>query len=52
MPSRVETMSLELQGFGIEVATANPGPFLTGFNDRGLETWKGREDDPAQRIFD
>ena len=45
-------MSLELQGFGIEVATANPGPFLTGFNDRGLETWKGREDDPAQRIFD
>jgi NAD(P)-dependent dehydrogenase (short-subunit alcohol dehydrogenase family) len=35
-----ETMSLELQEFGIEVATINPGPFLTGFNDRGFETWK------------
>jgi NAD(P)-dependent dehydrogenase (short-subunit alcohol dehydrogenase family) len=32
-----ETMSLELQEFGIEVATINPGPFLTGFNDRGLK---------------
>ena len=27
-----ETMSAELQEFGIEVATINPGPFLTGFN--------------------
>jgi NAD(P)-dependent dehydrogenase (short-subunit alcohol dehydrogenase family) len=27
-----ETMSLELREFGIEVATINPGPFLTGFN--------------------
>src|SRR5215468_8667474 len=33
-----ETMSVELQEFGIEVATINPGPFLTGFNDRGFET--------------
>jgi len=48
----VETMSLELQEFGIEVATVNPGPFLTGFNDRGFETWKSWEDDPAQRLFD
>jgi len=45
-------MSLELQEFGIEVATVNPGPFLTGFNDRGFETWKSWEDDPAQRLFD
>jgi len=29
----------------------NPGPFLTGFNDRGFETWKSWEDDPAQRLF-
>jgi NAD(P)-dependent dehydrogenase (short-subunit alcohol dehydrogenase family) len=47
-----ETMSLELQEFGIEVATINPGPFLTGFNDRGFETWKSWEDDPSQRLFD
>jgi short-subunit dehydrogenase len=47
-----ETMSLELQEFGIEVATVNPGPFLTGFNDRGFETWKSWEDDSSQRLFD
>jgi NAD(P)-dependent dehydrogenase (short-subunit alcohol dehydrogenase family) len=47
-----ETMSQELQEFGIEVATINPGPFLTGFNDRGFETWKSWEDDPSQRLFD
>ena len=47
-----ETMSLELQEFGIEVATVNPGPFLTGFNDRGFETWRSWEDDPAERLFD
>jgi NAD(P)-dependent dehydrogenase (short-subunit alcohol dehydrogenase family) len=47
-----ETMALELQEFGVEVATVNPGPFLTGFNDRGFETWKSWEDDPADRLFD
>ena len=47
-----ETMSLELQEFGIEVATVNPGPFLTGFNDRGFETWRSWEDDPSERLFD
>src|ERR1700741_4297636 len=47
-----ETMSLELQEFGIEVATVNPGPFLTGFNDRMFQTYKSWEDDPSQRIFD
>jgi NAD(P)-dependent dehydrogenase (short-subunit alcohol dehydrogenase family) len=47
-----ETMALELQEFGVEVATVNPGPFLTGFNDRGFETWKSWEDDPAERLFD
>ncbi len=47
-----ETMSLELQEFGIEVATINPGPFLTGFNDRGFQTWESWEDDPSQRLFD
>jgi NAD(P)-dependent dehydrogenase (short-subunit alcohol dehydrogenase family) len=47
-----ETMSLELREFGVEVATVNPGPFLTGFNDRGFETWKSWEDDASQRLFD
>jgi hypothetical protein len=47
-----ETMSLELQEFGIEVATINPGPFLTGFNDRGFQTWESWEDDPSERLFD
>ena len=47
-----ETMSAELQEFGIEVATVNPGPFLTGFNDRGFQTWQGWEDDASQRLFD
>jgi NAD(P)-dependent dehydrogenase (short-subunit alcohol dehydrogenase family) len=40
-----ETMRLELQEFGVEVATINPGPFLTGFNDRG-------EDEPSETLFD
>lgn len=47
-----ESMKLELQEFGIEVATINPGPFLTGFNDRALQAWERWEDDPSQRLFD
>lgn len=47
-----ETMANELQEFGVEVATVNPGPFLTGFNDRMFQTWTGWEDDPSQRLFD
>ena len=47
-----ETMALELQEFGIEVATINPGPFLTGFNDRGFQTWESWEDDPSERLYD
>lgn len=47
-----ESMSLELREFGVEVATVNPGPFITGFNDRMFETWKTWQDDPATRLFD
>lgn len=47
-----QTMSIELQEFGVEVATVNPGPFLTGFNDRGFDTWKSWEDSPNHRLFD
>ena len=47
-----ETMSMELQEFGIEVATINPGPFLTGFNDRGYDVTDSWEDDRSERLFD
>jgi NAD(P)-dependent dehydrogenase (short-subunit alcohol dehydrogenase family) len=47
-----ETMANELQEFGVEVATINPGPYLTGFNDRMFEAWKSWEDDKSERLFD
>lgn len=47
-----QTMAMELQEFGIEVATVNPGPFLTGFNDRGFEVYTSWEDQPHERLFD
>jgi NAD(P)-dependent dehydrogenase (short-subunit alcohol dehydrogenase family) len=47
-----ETMAYELQEFGVEVATVNPGPSLAGFNDRMFQTWESWEDDPSQRLFD
>lgn len=47
-----EAMNQELKEFGVDVATINPGPFLTGFNDRMFETWKTWQDDPSQRLFD
>ena len=47
-----QTMILELQEFGIEVATINPGPFLTGFNDRGFETWRSWVDEASERLYD
>jgi len=47
-----QTMSLELQEFGVEVATVNPGPYLTGFNDRGFQTWESWEDNPSERLYD
>ncbi len=47
-----QTMKAELQEFNIEVATVNPGPFLTGFNDRGFDTWKSWLDEPSERLFD
>lgn len=36
-----KTMKAELEEFGVQVATINPGPFETGFNDRMFEEkWK------------
>lgn len=42
----------ELKEFGIQVTTVNPGPYLTGFNDRMYETWKNWDDNPSTRLFD
>src|SRR5215467_10515462 len=47
-----ETMAYELQEYNVEVATVNPGPFLTGSNDRMFQTWQSWEDDEADRLFD
>lgn len=47
-----QTMAVELQEFGIEVATVNPGPFLTGFNDRGFDVYTSWEDDASEHLFD
>ncbi|MDG5473639.1 SDR family oxidoreductase [Jeotgalibacillus sp. ET6] len=36
-----QTMKSELEEFGVQVATINPGPYATGFNDRSAEEkWK------------
>lgn len=45
------TLGQELQEFNVEVATINPGPYLTGFNDREFNTWKNWEDNPDKRVF-
>lgn len=47
-----ETMSMELQEFGVQVAVINPGPYLTGFNDAGFLAPKDWDDDPSERVFD
>jgi len=47
-----ETMAMELQEFGVEVAVINPGPYLTGFNDAGFLAPKDWNDDPSTRVFD
>lgn len=36
-----QIMRQEMQPLGVQVATINPGPFQTGFNDRMIETMKG-----------
>lgn len=47
-----ESLSYELQEFNVEVAVINPGPYLTGFNDREYEAYKLWKDDPRTRLFD
>jgi short-subunit dehydrogenase len=47
-----DTMSMELQEFGVQVAVINPGPYLTGFNDAGFLAPRDWDDDPSARVFD
>jgi NAD(P)-dependent dehydrogenase (short-subunit alcohol dehydrogenase family) len=47
-----ETMAMELQEFGVEVAVINPGPYLTGFNDAGFLAPRDWDDDLSMRVFD
>ncbi|MEV6537475.1 SDR family NAD(P)-dependent oxidoreductase [Streptomyces sp. NPDC051665] len=47
-----DALDQELAEFGVTVATINPGPFLTGFNDTMFETWKEWRDSPADRLYD
>lgn len=47
-----ESLSKELQEFKVQVAVINPGPYLTGFNDREFEAWKLWRDNPEERLFD
>jgi short-subunit dehydrogenase len=47
-----DTMRIELQEFGVQVAVINPGPYLTGFNDAGFLAPKDWDDEPSARVFD
>lgn len=47
-----ESLSKEMQEFNVEVATINPGPYLTGFNDREFEAWKNWQNDSSNYLFD
>lgn len=47
-----ESLSKELQEFKVQVAVINPGPYLTGFNDREFEAWRMWRDNPEERLFD
>lgn len=47
-----DSLSKELQEFNVQVATINPGPYLTGFNDREFEAWRSWRDKPQERLFD
>ncbi|WP_250475341.1 SDR family oxidoreductase [Caballeronia sp. GAFFF1] len=37
LQAMAESMQEELKEFGIQIQTINPGPFFTGFNERGVE---------------
>lgn len=45
LESIAQSLRDELHDFGVEVATINPGPFETGFNDRMYDTFEQWQDD-------
>lgn len=47
-----EALAKELQEFNVEVQMINPGPYLTGFNDREYEAYRHWKDEPSERLFD
>ena len=48
-----EALNKELHEHNVKIATVNPGPILTGFNDRMFETWKHwYPEDQANTVFD
>lgn len=48
-----EALHKELSEFGVQVATVNPGPILTGFNDRMFEAWEHWwPEDKVDTVFD
>lgn len=52
MEASAEALRYELQEYGIEVALINPGPYLTGFNDREYESFARWRDDPSTRLYE
>ena len=51
LEAAAESLSAELQQYGIEVAVINPGPYLTGFNDREYESFKYWDSDPSTWLY-
>lgn len=49
--SIAEALYNELKPFDIKIATINPGPYLTGFNDRMMESFKNWYD-PDKNFID
>lgn len=45
LESIAQSLRDELHPFGVQIATINPGPFETGFNDRMYDTFKQWHDD-------
>ncbi|OUY08569.1 SDR family oxidoreductase [Acinetobacter populi] len=48
-----EALNKELHEFNVQISTVNPGPILTGFNDRMFEGWKHWfPEDQQDTLFD
>lgn len=52
LEAAAESLSKELQEYGIEVALINPGPYMTGLNDREYASISKWQEDVPERLFD